>query len=470
MTEPAGQALASRPFHRAVDRASNAPAIPGNRVTLLIDGPETYDVMLAQIASSAHRIHLEQYIFNDDACGRRFADALIARAEAGITVRVLYDWFGCLGTPRRFWRRLRDAGVEVRAFGAPRVDDPLLMFVRDHRKVLVVDGARGVTGGLCIGDEWLGDESGHHLPWRDTAIAIEGPAARGLDGAFARAWSFAGGAVPDDAAEVGPDVPAMGDTAVRVVATEPGYERTFRAIDLLLAGAQEKVWVTEAYFVALPRIYQGFKDAARDGVDIRVLVPGQSDIRVVRNLTRSGYRGLLSARVRIWEWNGPMLHAKTIVVDGRWTKIGSSNLNPSSLLANWELDVLIDDPHMAGAVERQFLGDIARSSEVVRRPRRVPVLFGRPVPPALARERPSAGPPAAHIRGSRERRRRALVTGASLMQGARAAVFGPLSAVLLVASALFLVFPATMAGLAAALCAAIGAMLLVRAIGHRARS
>ena len=217
--------MASRPFHRAVERASNAPAIPGNRVTLLIDGPATYDTMLEQIASAMHRVHLEQYIFNDDTCGRRFADALIAKAESGITVRVLHDWFGCLGTPRRFWRRMRDAGIEVRAFGVPRLGDPLLIVARDHRKVLVVDGARGVTGGLCIGDEWLGDEPGRRLPWRDTAIAIEGPAARGLDSAFTRAWHFAGGTAPDDGAEVGADVPAMGDTAVRVVATEPGYER-----------------------------------------------------------------------------------------------------------------------------------------------------------------------------------------------------------------------------------------------------
>ncbi len=371
MTDPAEQVLASPSFERAVERAAGAPAIPGNRVNLLVDGPDTYAAMLAQIESAKHRVHLEQYIIRGDRSGRQFADALIAKAQAGVKVRVLYDWLGCLATPRRFWRGLRDGGVELCAFGYPTMSDPLLLVARDHRKVLVVDGARGVTGGLCIGDEWAGDVERQRPPWRDTAISIEGPAARGLDGAFRRAWLFAGGAGYDDAVEVGPDVPACGTTSVRVVATEPGRERAFRAIDLLLAGAEEKVWVTEAYLVAPQRLYEGFKDAARDGVDVRMLLPGHSDLRVVRNLTRAGYRGLMATGVRIWEWGGPMLHAKTIVADGRWIRVGSSNLNPSSLLANWELDVLIEDEGLAAAMERQFLGDVARSSEVVRRPRKI---------------------------------------------------------------------------------------------------
>lgn len=469
MSVPTELPVGSDVFERAIERAAAAQGIPGNRVTMLVDGPQTYDVMLEQIASAERRVHIEQYIFAADATGERFVEALVAKAQDGVQVRVLYDWIGCIRTPRRIWRRLRAAGAEVIAFGIPRFRDPLLIVARDHRKVLVVDGKRGVTGGLCIGDEWMGDPARHRLPWRDTAISIEGPGARALDQSFHRAWAFAGGAPPDDAIEVGPDVPACGETTVRIVATEPGRERAFRTIDLLLVAAEEKVWVTEAYLVAPQRLYQAFKDAARAGTDVRMLLPGHSDLRVVRNLTRIGYRGLLRSGVRVWEWDGPMLHAKTIVVDGRWVRIGSSNLNPSSLLANWEVDVLVEDAELAGAMERQFMGDIARSREVVRKPRKIPALFGRTIPPSLAREHPDTGAVSRHVPGGRERRRRAITAVSGLVRGARAALFGPLAAVLLLSAVSFTLFPYIMSWVAAGLSAALGLMALVRALGHRDR-
>ncbi|MBA2291722.1 MAG: cardiolipin synthase B [Gemmatimonadales bacterium] len=469
MSGPGELAVGSDVFERAIERAAGAPGIPGNRVAMLVDGPETYDVMLEQIAAAEQRIHLEQYILAGDATGERFVAALEAKAREGVKVRVLYDWVGCILTPRRIWRRLRAAGAEVIAFGIPRFRDPLLIVARDHRKVLVVDGKRGVTGGLCIGDEWMGDPARQRLPWRDTAIAIDGPGARALDQSFRRAWVFAGGAPPDDAGEVGADVPACGETTVRIVATEPGRERAFRTIDLMLAAAQEKVWVTEAYLVAPQRLYEAFKDAARAGTDVRMVLPGHSDLRVVRNLSRIGYRGLMSAGVRLWEWDGPMLHAKTIVVDGRWVRIGSSNLNPSSLLANWEVDVLVEDVELAMAMERQFLGDIAGSREVIRKPRIIPEIFGRTVPPSLAREHPNAPGTSPHVPGGRERRRRAITALSGLVRGARAALFGPLAAVLLLAAVSFTVFPYFMAWVAAVLCAGLGTMALVRALGHRDR-
>jgi phosphatidylserine/phosphatidylglycerophosphate/cardiolipin synthase-like enzyme len=331
----------------------------------------------------------------------------------------------------------------------------------------VVDGALGVTGGLCLGDEWIGNRAEHRLPWRDTGISIEGPAARVLDLAFEQAWRFAGGReCPSD--EVPGDVPAAGDTSVRVVATEPGRERAFRTIDLLLGVSASKLWVTEAYFAAPQRLYQGFIDAASDGVDVRLLLPGASDIPMLRNLARVGYRGLLKAGVRIWEWQGPMLHAKTIVADGRWIRVGSSNLNASSLLANWELDVFVDDRELAQAMEQQFVSDLQLASEVIRQPRRIPSLFGREIPAALARQTPQHGP-IEHVRTFRERRGQALVRAAGLIQGARAALFGPLALILLAAAALFVVFPIPAAYVAATLGLLTAAALTVRALGHRER-
>ena len=456
-------------LERAVERASGARSVGGNRVEILTDGPANFAVMHRQIAAATRRIHLENYIIHDDATGQGFADALMAKARAGVTVRVLYDWLGCWGTSRRFWRQLREAGAEVHAFGPPSLRDPLLLASRDHRKVCVVDGNCGVTGGLCLGDEWVGNPEKDRLPWRDTGVSIEGPGARLLDVAFERAWEFAGGSpIPPD--EVPGDVPAAGETAVRVVATEPGRERAYRTIDLLLGVSAEKIWVTEAYLAAPQRLYQAFIDAARDGVDVRLLLPGTSDLKAVRNLSRVGYRGLLAAGVRVFEWQGPMLHAKTIVADGLWVRVGSSNMNASSLMANWELDVFISDAGIGERCELQFIADLAHSSEVTRRPRRIPSLFGRKIPPALARESPPHEAPQRHRRTFRERRRQAIVTAGGLIRGARAALFGPLALVLLAAAALFLIFPAPAAYVAAGLSTLTAVALLIRAAGYRGRT
>ncbi|HEY3935470.1 MAG TPA: phospholipase D-like domain-containing protein [Gemmatimonadales bacterium] len=460
---------AERALQRAFGRAAGSPIIAGNRVDLLIDGTAAYPVMLALIGTARRRIHLENYIIRDDAAGKEFAERLIDRARAGVRIRLMFDWVGSFSTGHRYWRALRQAGVDVRAFGPLSLADPLLLFARDHRKVLVVDGEHAVAGGLCIGDEWTGNPSRGRLPWRDTAIALHGPAARELDRSFARAWTFNGGTAPDDGSELDGSPVLSGDTQVRVVATEPGRERGYRIIDLLLGVSASRIWVTEAYLSAPQRMYQAFKDAARDGADVRLLLPGSSDIRAVRNLSRIGYRGLLRAGVRIWEWNGPMLHAKTIVADGLWARIGSSNLNPSSLLANWEVDLFVYHAALAGEMEQQFLADLARSSEVLLRPRRIATMMGREVFPALARQAPSEAALSGHSRSFRERRTRAIILLGSVVQGARAAIFGPLALLLLVAAALFALFPRPMAWISAATATIAGVALVVRAIGHRAR-
>ncbi len=469
LREVAGSA-SSEALQRAFNRAAGASISPGNRVELLIDGPATYAAMYAMIDAAQSRIHLENYIIHGDGCGQAFADRLIARANAGVKVRVLYDWFGSISTSRRYWHRLREAGIDVRAFGPFAITDPLLIFARDHRKVLVVDGAHAVSGGLCIGDEWVGDPAKERLPWRDTAIAVHGTAATALDAAFASSWTASGGLAPDDRVELAnkstsPD----GEVDVRVVATQPGLERAFRMIDLMLGVSATRIWVTEAYLSAPPRMYQAFKDAARDGADVRLLLPGSSDVRAVRNLSRVGYRGLLRAGVRIWEWNGPMLHAKTIVADGRWVRIGSSNLNPSSLLANWEVDLFAFGEDLAHQMEVQYLADLSQSSEVLLRARRVPAVLRQRLYPALSRQTPAAAVPARHFQSFRERRIRAFVLVGSMIQGARAAIFGPLALLLLLAAAAFALLPQPSALVAAVLSGLFGAALAVRALGHRAR-
>lgn len=440
MTDPAApRAPSSREVvDRAMDRATGSRPIPGNQLTLLFDGPEIYPAMLERIAAATHTIHLDSYIFRSDNTGRRFGDALVARAEAGVQVRILTDWLGSVSSRGSFWRRLRKAGATIRFFNPPALLHLRTNLTRDHRKLLVVDGRTAITGGHCIGNEWAGDTKGRQ-PWRDTAIAVDGPAAAALDRAFAVPWRAMGSELPDE--ELRADPAEAGPSEIRVLAGEPGTMRASRATELLLAGAQERVWITDAYLVAPRHIFQSMLDAARGGVDVRILVPGTSDISQVQKLTRSGYRELLEAGVRIFEWRGPMLHAKTIVVDGRWVRIGSTNLNLSSLLANYEMDVLADDAGLALAMENQYRKDLDRSVEVAyggsKPGRRRKSLAVRPpeIPVPVGRHRP----------GLRERRNRAAVALWTVVSAARRTVLLQYSIALAVVGVLFLFFPRLMA-------------------------
>ncbi|MGH7629206.1 MAG: phospholipase D-like domain-containing protein [Gemmatimonadales bacterium] len=437
-----------RPIEAAINRAAAARPVPGNRVTLLVDGETTYAAMLAQIAGARRWIHLENYIIRDDSVGRRFAEALAARAREGVAVRVLYDWLGCIGTSRRYWRDLRRAGVAVRCFNPPHFVQVFANLSRNHRKLLVTDGACAVTGGQCIGDEWIGDPGRGLAPWRDTGVEIAGPAATALDAAFEATWRESGGVIP--AAEHRPDVTPAGQAEIRVVVGEPGRERAYRTLEYLTAGSVERLWITDAYLVPPPRLFQAMVDAAQDGTDIRLLVPGTSDIAVVRNLTRIGYRKLLRAGIRIYEWDGPMLHAKTMVADGRWARIGTSNLNASSLLGNYEVDVLVEDVTFAGEMEALFRRDLDQSLEVERR-LRGGGRFQQVLPTGLQRRR--SGPvPVARSRSPRQLRGRAAVAARTLISAARRSVYGPLSLILVTLGTLFLLLPRTTAYLFGLVC------------------
>jgi len=440
----------------AVNRAAGGRPIPGNRVGLLIDGPETYRAMLDVIARASRWIHFENYIIRSDAAGWRFAEQLAARAREGLHVRVLYDWVGSFATSRKLWRHLTGHGVEVRPFHPLRPLDLVTNVSRNHRKLVVADGSRAVIGGLCIGCEWTGEGIDGGQPWRDTAVEIAGPAAAVLDQAFARTWEVAGGQVPDE--DTAGRVTPMGEAEVRVISGEPGRERAYRVIELLAAGSINRVWFTDAYLVAPPRLFQALRDAARDGVDVRMLVPGSSDLPLIRNLSRIGYRDLLRSGVRIFEWDGPMLHAKSIVADARWVRIGSSNLNPSSLLGNYELDVLVEDPVLAEAMEWQYRLDVARSREVTRRPVRAPRRISAALPTALSREAPEV-PVAAPRRSRRELRHRAALALRTIANNARRSVFLPISGIFLALGLLFFVLPKITAYAFGVLCAwlAVGA-------------
>jgi len=440
----------------AINRAAGSRPVPGNAVELLIDGPDAYRAMLEVIGGATRWVHFENYIIRSDAAGWRFAERLAARAREGIKVRVLYDWLGSFGTTRGFWNYLRKAGVEVRTFHPPQLVDVMTNVSRNHRKLVVADGTRAVLGGLCIGCEWTGESHNGGQPWRDTAVKVHGPAAALLDQSFANIWQTTGTPVPPD--NVAGVVEPQGNADVRVISGEPGRERAYRVIELLAAGSVERLWITDAYLVAPPRLFQALRDSARDGVDVRLLVPGSSDLPLIRNLSRIGYRDLLRSGVRIYEWDGPMLHAKSIVCDDRWVRIGSSNLNPSSLLGNYELDVLIEDSSLAEAMEGQFRRDMARSREVESRPLRGPRRISQALPAALTHQNPEVAPDR-YNRSRRERRRRTVLVLRAVASHARRSVFGPISAIFITLCLLLVAVPRVSAYVLAALCAwfALGA-------------
>ncbi|WP_395683680.1 phosphatidylserine/phosphatidylglycerophosphate/cardiolipin synthase family protein [Dokdonella sp.] len=357
---------------QAFSRAAGAPLLAGNRVDLLIDAEAAFDAWLAAIAGATDTILFENYIFRSDALGRRFLDALIERARAGVQVCVVRDWLGCLGqSSAGFWAPLVAAGGEVRAYNPPRFASPFGWMSRDHRKLLVVDATVGFVGGICVSGTWLGDPAKRIEPWRDTAIAVRGPALGELVQAFADVWGQLGEPLAPDVGERAARALPCGNTDLRVVATVPNTAGLYR-LDQLIAGmARTNLWLTDAYFVGVAPYVQALIAASRDGVDVRLLVPGSSDIPAVGSLSRAGYRPLLEAGIRVFEWNGSMLHAKTAVADGRWARVGSSNLNLASWMGNCEIDIAIEDQAFAHRMEAQYEQDIARATEIVlKMPRR----------------------------------------------------------------------------------------------------
>jgi cardiolipin synthase A/B len=361
---PAQGELRRERLDRALARASDAPLLEGNRLELLRNGPDTYDDWLAAISRAKRWVHLDNYIFSDDEVGERFARALIQKAEEGVSIRVLYDWFGCLDVRRSLWQRMREAGVDVRAVNPPTLGGPLGAIRRDHRKLLAVDGEYASTGGVCISDGWLVTSPETGLPYRDTAVGIRGPAVAEVERAFAGLWSVAGGSLPASERPGSESIPQAGEVPARVVVQEPRRMRTLRMLQLLTAGVEGRLWITDAYFLSMDILSQSLMSVARDGVDVRVLVPATNDLPWIGALSRAGYRQFLEAGVRIFEYGGPMIHAKTLVADGWWSKVGSTNLNFASLVANWEIDLVAEDIGFAAQMEELFEEDLSNAREV----------------------------------------------------------------------------------------------------------
>jgi len=371
-----GRALAEQVF----SRAAGAPLVGGNSIRLLIDAKENYPAWLDRLESAAKTIHLEMYIIHEDETGLRFAEVLMRKARDGVRVRLIYDWMGGLfKASGGFWRRLRNAGVEVRCFNPPHWDSPLGWLSRDHRKMIVVDSSIAFVTGLCIGRMWTGYPERGIEPWRDTGVEIRGPAVSDVEKAFAEVWGALGAPLSPEEVPDRERIAKAGEVNLRVIATVPNAAGMYRLDNLVAALARRSLWLSDAYFVGVSSYVQALRSAALDAVDVRLMVPGSTDIPILRAVSRSGYQPLLEAGVRVFEWNGPMMHAKTAVADGMWARVGSTNLNIASWMGNYELDVAVEDESFARSMEEMFLSDVENCTEVVlRRSNKV----------GLAREKP----------------------------------------------------------------------------------
>jgi len=374
---------------QALSRAAGAPLSCDNSIELLIDAQAHFDAWVAAIRGAQHYVLLANYIIRADEVGHAFLDALIERARSGVRVCVTRDWLGCLGqSGARFWKPLLEAGGEVRVWNPFDPLSPFGWINRDHRKLLSVDGRIAFVSGVCISGKWLGDAKRRIPPWRDTGVALHGPAVADVEAAFAKTWSIMGEPLPDDALVDSASIQPAGEVALRVIASHPSTAGMYRLDQLVAALARERLWLTDAYFVGLPPYVRALINAAADDVDVRLLVPGSSDLPPVAAMSRSGYRPLLAAGVRVFEWNGSMLHAKTAVADARWARVGSTNLNLVSWLGNCEIDVAVEDEGFARALATQYEQDLENATEIVLAHSRV-----RRAPDAAPRQRIERGKP-----------------------------------------------------------------------------
>jgi cardiolipin synthase len=358
-----------------LESISETPLSAGNKVTLLIDGPATYEAMFKAIQNAKDHINLETYIFKDDEVGRRFADLLLQKKSEGVQVNLIYDSLGCLNTPDAFFQRLRDGGVSTLEFNPI---NPLkirrigLVTHRDHRKILIVDGSVAFTGGVNISRVYSSSslsgerhEKNIQEAWRDTHVQIEGPAVAEFQKLFLETWARQNG---PELAERNyfPTLKKEGSDLVRVVGSMPGQKNRIPYIMYVSAFiyAQNSIHLTNSYFVPDEQTVRVLTDAARRGVDVRIILPGASDETIILYAGRSHYTHLLKSGVKLYEHGDTMLHAKTAVIDGIWSTVGSTNMDLWSFLRNDEANVIVLSRDFANEMESMFEKDLENSNQV----------------------------------------------------------------------------------------------------------
>lgn len=357
-------------FMQEVD---SRPLMSGNAVRLLIDGASTYRAMFQAIRSAQDHINLETYIYDEEGVGETLGRLLVEKQSQGVQVNLLYDSIGSLSTRPEFFDELRQYGINVCEFNPvnPLRGKIFSLNNRDHRKILVVDGKVGYTGGINISSVYSrsstirAKRSGTPHPWRDTQIEVRGPAAKEFQELFIDSWQR------QNCSELArknyfPVVRQQGDTVVRTLGSSPRDDVNLIYIELLAAmhHAGKNIHMTMAYFVPDQQTVDALKNAAQRGVTVRIVLPSVSDVWSTLYAARSYYTELLQAGVTIYERKGALLHAKTVVIDGVWSTVGSSNIDFRSFLHNDEVNTIVLGKAFGDDMERAFADDVAASEKI----------------------------------------------------------------------------------------------------------
>ena len=352
-------------YMRALAGAVNQPVLDGNELTILQNGVEIFPALFEAMAAAGESIHFSTFIYESGSVPERFADALSAAARRGIEVRVVLDSRGSKKIPPELVAQMCEAGCQVRWFR------PIQWFTwakynhRTHRKLLIVDGKLAFTGGVGIADEWDGDgDSPAH--WRDTHVSIVGPAVAVVQAAFVDTWNEATGELPIGE-KVFPILARAGGVGICAIQSNPtnATSDARRSMAALIAGSSRRLWITNAYFIPTPPFIKALCDAKARGVDVKILMPGPyHDQPAVRRASRRTWPALLRGNVELYEFQPTMIHAKTVVVDGTVTSIGSINFDPRSFALNAEFGVVALDQGIAAQMEEAFVTDLGQARRV----------------------------------------------------------------------------------------------------------
>ena len=362
-------------YSAVVETITDSPLTKGNKVTLLADGEATYAAMFKAIEGAKYHINMESFIFEDDEAGRKFAARLLQKQAEGVKVHLMYDAVGSINTPEAFFQGLRDAGIQVVCFNPLNPlehRDEWGLTHRDHRKILIIDGKLAIMGGVNISAVYSSSPRSRQktgkLPihWRDTDIQIEGPTVVELQKLFMDTWvKQKGPAIYGP--EYFPLIKEQGNALVQVVGSTPGENNRIPFVVYVsaLSFAQNSIHLTNSYFIPDDQIEKGLADAARRGVDVKIILPGVSDSNLALYAQRYHYTALLKSGVQIFEHSNSFLHAKTAVLDGIWSTVGSTNMDYLSLMSNDEVNAVILNREFAVQMEQMFARDLADSKPIV---------------------------------------------------------------------------------------------------------
>lgn len=355
-------------FEQTMHALTGTPLIEGNEIEVLRNGDEIFPSMLAAIRGAKKTINMESYIYWDGTVGRRFAEALAERSRAGVEVKLILDAVGSVQMSRALIDFMANNGIDLEWYHPLRWYTISRANHRTHRKLLIVDGSIGFTGGVGIADNWLGDaDSPDH--WRETQVRVEGPAVTQMQFGFMDNWVKSRGEILTGL-DYFPKVPAGGPHRTQVVKSSPseGVSTVKLLYTISIVSAVRSIFITNAYFIPDRDTIRALEGAVRRGVVVKVIVPGEwTDVPVVRQASRWHYEKLLKRGIKIYEYQGTMIHAKTMVVDGIWSTIGSSNFDDRSFRLNDEVNVNVYAEDVAAKLEAMFQQDLARSIEITPR-------------------------------------------------------------------------------------------------------